>query len=99
MKRRLVLLAAALGLLLSFAAAATWMSSATQDAGYHAGAAAAAAAPTEVREAPPAPASTAVEVTPGEQSQEDTAVKTGCGKPTPCPDRDCADCPSNRYLK
>jgi len=24
---------------------------------------------------------------------------TGCGKPVPCPNRDCADCPHNIYLK
>ena len=24
---------------------------------------------------------------------------TGCGKPVPCPDRDCADCPHNTYLE
>jgi hypothetical protein len=27
------------------------------------------------------------------------AVRTGCGKAVPCPNRDCADCPHNIYLK
>ena len=27
------------------------------------------------------------------------AIKTGCGKATPCPGRSCEDCPLNRLLK
>ncbi len=27
------------------------------------------------------------------------AVRTGCGKAVPCPNRDCKDCPYNMYLK
>jgi hypothetical protein len=30
---------------------------------------------------------------------EEPAVKTGCGRAVPCPNRDCKDCPANRYLK
>jgi len=33
------------------------------------------------------------------QPAEEPAVKTGCGKAVPCPNRDCKDCPLNRYLK
>jgi len=35
----------------------------------------------------------------GGTPQEKPAVVTGCGKPTPCPNRDCATCPYNIYLK
>jgi len=35
----------------------------------------------------------------GKSTQENPAVVTGCGKPTPCPNRDCATCPYNIYLK
>jgi len=41
--------------------------------------------------APPAESETA--------SPDGPVVKTGCGKPTPCPNRSCEDCPFNRYLK
>lgn len=30
---------------------------------------------------------------------EPERVVTGCGKPTPCPDRSCEDCPRNIYLR
>jgi len=33
------------------------------------------------------------------QTVDEPAVKTGCGKAVPCPNRDCKDCPLNRYLK
>ena len=33
------------------------------------------------------------------QPADEPAVKTGCGKAVPCPNRDCKDCPLNRYLK
>ena len=33
------------------------------------------------------------------QPAEEPAVKTGCGRAVPCPNRDCKDCPANRYLK
>jgi TolA-binding protein len=32
-------------------------------------------------------------------SGESSKVITGCGKPTPCPDRSCEDCPRNIYLR
>jgi len=46
---------------------------------------------------PIAPAPTAVtpEVA---DSTEEARPLTGCGKPTPCPNRDCEDCPYNIYL-
>ena len=45
----------------------------------------------------PAPAAQAEEAA-GNPGAAATPV-TGCGKPVPCPGRDCADCPHNIYLK
>lgn len=43
---------------------------------------------------------TAAERTAGRGSSAEPArVITGCGKPTPCPDRSCEDCPRNIYLR
>jgi len=52
--------------------------------------------PTPTGDAP-APAAQA-EKAPGNPGKAATPV-TGCGKPVPCPNRDCADCPHNIYLK
>ena len=32
-------------------------------------------------------------------STEEARPLTGCGRPTPCPNRDCEDCPYNIYLQ
>lgn len=42
-----------------------------------------------------APTAVSQEVT---NSTEEASPRTGCGKPTPCPNRDCEDCPNNVYL-
>jgi len=54
----------------------------------------------------PAPAPTGDAPAPAAQAEEPAGNPggaatpvTGCGKPVPCPNRDCADCPHNIYLK
>jgi len=73
---------------------------------------AAAVPPPEVSSTAPSPAPAAdasvpaaqpVDAAPSVKAAEDTrapaAPVTGCGKAVPCPNRDCADCPHNIYLK
>jgi len=67
---------------------------------------AAAAPATTAESTAPAPAPTGDAPAPAAQAEEPAGNPggaatpvTGCGKPVPCPNRDCADCPHNIYLK
>jgi len=102
-KRFLPPLAIALGLVLALAAAS--LRSAPSESEAQTQVAARAAAPA-VPDTEPSSAQVDVESNPtGSVAQEKTqptdqlVVKTGCGKAVPCPNRDCKDCPLNRYLK
>lgn len=67
---------------------------------------AAAAPATTAESTAPAPAPTGDAPAPAAQAEEPAGNPggaatpvTGCGKPAPCPNRDCAECPHNIYLK
>ena len=90
MRNRSAPLALALCALLVFAGIA-YMRAESADRSRPAAAVEAADAPAAAEAAPAGDSQT-----PGAEGQ---AVKTGCGKPVPCPNRSCEDCPSNVRLK
>ena len=102
MKKRLMILALALTAVTAFALVAVLSSGSTGHETQLGQLPAVAAAEVETSRAAPtaesiAPAPTAV--TPEvPDSTEEALPRTGCGKPTPCPNRDCEDCPYNIYL-
>jgi hypothetical protein len=110
MKRFLAPLALTLGLVLVVVAAASFRSGPadpspqTQVASQPAGPAVSdVERPAPVAQAPTGSIAPAAQAQPAAQAEaqpaEEPAVKTGCGKAVPCPNRDCKDCPLNRYLK
>jgi hypothetical protein len=98
MKRFLAPLALTLGLVLVVAAAAS-LRSGPADHTAQAQIASGPAGPAVADVEPPAPVQAAADSTAPAVQAEDPAPKTGCGKAVPCPNRDCKDCPANRYLK
>jgi len=101
MNRKLIFASAALGLIAVVALAAF----ATGMADHGRGTASPSVATVECASAPGADAGAAGagSVSPPAESagdaQPSTEIKTGCGKPEPCPGRSCEDCPHNRLLK
>lgn len=57
------------------------------------------AAPITQEPAPAPTASPAAAKEPPASESDQPALRTGCGKAVPCPNRDCRDCPHNIYLK
>lgn len=98
MKRFLAPLALTLGLVLVVAAAAS-LRSGPADHTPQSHVASLPAGPAVADVEPPAPAQASADSTAPAVQAEEPAPKTGCGKAVPCPNRDCKDCPANRYLK
>jgi hypothetical protein len=112
MKKRYAALAIALASLLAFVVFAASQNDPAQEVGQayvppapvaeqqgNAAAPAPRAAPI-MQEPAPAPVTNPVQAKqPPASEPEQPAVRTGCGKAVPCPNRDCKDCPYNIYLK
>ena len=95
MRNRSAPLALALCALLVFAGIA-YMRAESADRSRPAAAVEAARSPAPAEASPQTAAPAGDSHTPGAEGQ---AAKTGCGKPVPCPNRSCEDCPNNVRLK
>jgi len=103
MKKQFVPLAIALASLLAFAAVAAFNSGAPdRPETTHAVSAADPADFEAQASAPLADFPAKADSAPAQQEAQPATrapVKTGCGKPVPCPGRSCEDCPNNIYLR
>jgi hypothetical protein len=103
MKRRFAPLIISLGLLVVFSAAAYLRAGPTPHDQATGPPSARGAAVLEDQAPTPAAVGTqpaAENAEPGAADSADQAVvKTGCGKPEPCPGRSCEDCPNNVLLR